>query len=167
MSILVKGSEFVPAPEGVCDAVCVDVADLGMIDGPWGAKHKVRIVWEVSHKMADGRPFVVQKQYTASLHEKSNLSKDLRSWRGRPFTADELNGFDVEKVLGACCQLLIQHTEKEGAVYGNVQAILKVGAHRLAPTGKYVRFKDRPESPNGKPANAGSGDDGGDSDIPF
>lgn len=98
--------------------------------------------------MEDGRPFTVRKIYTASLHEKSNLHKDLKAWRGRPFTAEELAGFDLEKVLGAPCQVLVQHTEKDGSVWANVAAVMKAApGPRLAPSGCYTRIKDRVAEP--------------------
>lgn len=142
--MIIKGSEFTPAPEGVHNAVCVDVVDLGMVENQWGRKHQLKIVWEIDAKMDDGRPFLVQKRYTASLHEKSTLAKDLKGWRGRAFTAEEIKGFDTEKIVGAACQLVIQHNEKDGAVYANVQSILKAGQTRIQPSGGYKRVKDRP-----------------------
>ncbi len=144
MSILIKGGEFIPAPDGIHSGICVDAVDLGIVESTFGKKHMVKLVWEIEAKMDDGRPFLVQKRYTASLHEKSSLAKDLRSWRGKPFTPEEMKGFDIEKVVGAPCQLVIVHAEKEGAVYANVQNVAKSGDKKLAPSGKYVRFKDRP-----------------------
>jgi hypothetical protein len=141
--VIIKGSEFVPAPEGMHNAVCVDVADLGIVDGTFGPKHQCKIVWEIEAKMDDGRPFTVSRRYTVSLNEKSNLSKDLRSWRGKAFTPEELKGFDTERLIGVPCQVLIQHAEREGQVYGNVTTVIKAGPTKLQPTGKYVRHKDR------------------------
>lgn len=164
--MIISGSSFTPAPEGVHPAVCVDVVDKGMVTGAYGTKHKLRIVWEIAELMDDGRPFTVGKTYTASLHEKSVLRKDLKSWRGREFTPEELRGFDTEKVVGAPCQLVVQHEEKNGETYANVTAVLKAGASRLSPSGGYVRVKDRVEDSapagqsnrtNGKPVN-GSAD---------
>ena len=144
MSLIAKGKTYTPAPEGLWPAVCVDVVDLGMVDGPWGSKHQCRVAWELAVTMADGRPFTANKRYNISLHEKSTLGKDLKAWRGRAFTADELAGFDLEKVIGAPCQLVITHTEKDGIVYGNVTAVMKADPKtRLTPTGKYIRVKDR------------------------
>ena len=161
MSLLAKGgSNFEPAEEGVHDAVCVDVADLGMVDGQFGEKHKARLTWELAAKMKDGRPYVASKTYTVSLHEKATLHKDLKSWRGKPFTADELRGFDVEKVLGAPCQLVITNTEKDGMVYANVTAIMKAKKNfQLKPSGNYVRYKDRPENKRNGTAAARQPDD--------
>lgn len=147
MSLIAKGTTFTPPPEGVWPAVCVDVVDLGMVESPWGAKEKCRIVWEIAQKMADGRPFIATKQYTVSLHEKANLHKDLKAWRGKSFTADEMKGFDVENVIGAPCQLVITHEEKEGLIYGNVTAILRAQKNAvLKPSGKYIRHQDRDEN---------------------
>lgn len=145
--MIIKQRSYTPAPEGVHAAVCVDVADLGTEETPWGEAHKCRIVWEISAKMEDGRPFTINKKYTVSLHEKSNLFKDLKAWRGRAFTAAELDGFDLEKVLGAPCQLVVTHDEKDGKVYGNISAILKADPkNRLTPSGKYKRWQDREEN---------------------
>jgi hypothetical protein len=146
MSLIASGTKsYTPAPEGVWAAVCVDVADLGMVDGQWGEKHKCRIVWELSEKMSDGRPFTAQKQYT--VHEKASLFKDLKSWRGKQFTPDELAGFDVEKVIGAPCQIVIVHEEKDGSIYGNITAIMKADSkNKLKPSGNYIRAKDRKPS---------------------
>ncbi len=152
MSLVIK-SEFTPHPDGVFPGVCVEV------------------VWETDQKMEDGRVFTIQKRYTASLHEKSTLAKDLKTWRGRAFTPDELKGFDIEKVLGAPCQLVIVHAEKEGAIYANVTTVMKADAtRRISPTGKYVRAKDRPaEQQTGKfnGQRAATTDDDGAERIPF
>jgi hypothetical protein len=149
MSLIARhGGNFIPAPEGLHRAVCVDVVDLGMVDGQWGKKHKCRVMWELDCKMDDGKRFVVGKQYTLSLHEKSGLHKDLKAWRGVAFTPDELKGFDVEKVIGAPCQLLIGHVEKDGNVYANISAITKADPKaKLLPSGTYIRAKDREGAP--------------------
>jgi len=144
MALIAKGTSFTPAPEGVHNAVCVDVVDLGNVDGNWGCKHKCRIVWELSELMDDGRPFLASKQYTVSLNEKANLHKDLRAWRGKAFTATELAGFNVDAIIGAPCQIVITHQEKDGMVYGNVTAIIKGKKPYLAAVGTYVRVCDRP-----------------------
>lgn len=152
--IVSKGTDFEPCPEGVHNAVCVDVVDLGVVDGPFGAKHKCRIVWEVEATMEDGRRFTVGEMYSASLHEKSNLHKHLKAWRGRAFTSDELKAFDLEKVVGVPCQLVVSHRDKDGTIYANVQTVIKAGATKLTPSGAYQRVKDRPADQQRKPAGA-------------
>jgi hypothetical protein len=49
MPIMVRDNKkaFTPAPEGLHQAVCVDVVDLGLAEGPWGAKPTVEFRWEL------------------------------------------------------------------------------------------------------------------------
>jgi hypothetical protein len=97
--------------------------------------------------MDDGRPFIVQKRYTASLNEKATLRKELESWRGRPFTQEELDAFDLDKLIGANCQLNIQHVTKEGKLYANVVSIVPLGKNMpKMESNDYVRVQDRPDS---------------------
>lgn len=187
MAIIVKGKTFKPVPAGICRAICVDVVDLGMLEKIWNGKsqgmvHKIRIMWETDRMMPEDengiRPFIAMKQYTLSMGKKSNLKKDLESWRGKQFTAEEMKGFDVEKLIGAACQLVIVHNVSEdGTIFANISTVVKMeGGEKLAPTGKYKRVKDRegyeapkaheeeiePESPHEDHSS-----DLADDDIPF
>lgn len=141
MKITNNSGNFTPAPEGVHNAVCVDTVDNGMCDSQFGPKHKLTIVWQIEECMESGKPFLVSKRYSASIHAKSTLRKDLKSWRGKDFTEDEAKEFDLESVVGAQAQLVIQHNEHEGTIYANVLAITK-GKTKLSPR-DYVRKKDR------------------------
>jgi len=66
---------------------------------------------------------VIGKTYTVSLHENANLRGDLESWRGRPFTREELDGFDISKLLGVPCMVNVTHTDKNGKTYANIAAV--------------------------------------------
>lgn len=162
MPIIAKKPEsnFTPCPEGLHQAVCVDVVDLGLQKGQFGEKHKVEIRWQVDQENEQGRRFQLRKWYTLSLHEKSNLRKDLECWRGRKFTEAELAGFDLENLIKANCQLQVIHNiSDEGKTYDNVQAIVPHNAKlpKIAPQ-DYVREQDR--------AKAGEGHDFHDSEEP-
>jgi len=117
MALIAKnsgGSDFELTPAGNHIAVCYQVIDLGIQHGEYmGAptsSHKVRIAWELSNElMSDGRPFSIGSIFTLSLSEKSNLRPLLESWRGRPFTEQELEGFDLKNVLGAACMVNVIH----------------------------------------------------------
>lgn len=157
-------SNFKPAPEGLHHAVCVDVVELGLKETPWGERRKVELVWQIADKDPETElPFEVHKWYTASLFETANLRKDLETWRGRKFTKEELKGFDLEKLLGANCQLQVIHNTTDEKIYANIQAIVPLtkGSAKIAPTG-YVRRKDRENGNGAAAAPAGDGDD-----IPF
>ena len=40
-----------------------------------------------------------------------NLLLDSTSWRGRPFTETEKQGFDVTKLIGVTCQVNVMHKD--------------------------------------------------------
>ena len=154
MPIIAKAGEsrsFVPCPPGLHQGVCCDVVDLGMVktqfgDGEAKLKHMVRIVWQVDHAMEDGKRFTVQRRYTLSLHEKAALRHDLESWRGKPFTFDELAGFDLERLIGVNGQLNVMHQTRDGETYANVQGIVPLGRGMTKMTVEnYIRVKDRTE----------------------
>lgn len=173
MAIIAKktGTNFIPAPGGTWAAVCVDVVDLGMLEVSYGGKtkkqHKVRLVWQISELMADNKPYIVQKRYTLSLHEKAALRKDLESWRGKTFTPDEEEGFDIEVLIGIPCLLNVIQTKKESDTYANIASIMRLPKGMEAPKPRdYVRVIDRgpeTEQPPQDDPYAGITDD----DVPF
>lgn len=126
MALTVKKTEgeFELSPQGTFAARCYMVVDLGIQDTTFGPKHKIRVGWELpTELMKDGRPFVIGKEYTASLHKDSALAQDLVSWRGKSFTDAELVGFDLFKVLGAPCMLTVIHNVKGDKTYANVKSV--------------------------------------------
>jgi hypothetical protein len=153
MSLMVREPEstFTPAPAGTHRAVCCDVVDLGDVTTQYGTKPTCRIVWQIAELMpATGRPYTVSQRYTKSLHEKSKLRPALESWRGRKFSEEELQGFDLEKLIGANALLNIVQNVTDGKVYANVVAIIPPakGLPKLAIGADYVRVQDRePRAP--------------------
>jgi len=147
---------YTPAPEGLWSAVAVDVVDLGLLPTAWGAKPKVRIVWQLDViDEANNRRFDVARVYTLSLHERSALRKDLESWRGKKFTEAELSdGFDLEKLVGVNAQIAVTQTiSDDGRSFANVSSVVPPvkGAPRLVPLA-YVRAKDRQRPSTGAAA---------------
>jgi len=120
------GESFVPAPAGLHRAICCDVVDLGMVAGKWGEKHKVRLIWQTEALMPDGKPYLVDQRYTLSLDERSILRRDLETWGGKALTLQQAAGFDLEKLVGVTCALLIVHKPgRDGdRVFANVQTVL-------------------------------------------
>lgn len=133
MSLIAKnsgGGDFELAPEGSFIARCYRIIDLGTQDTEYNGERrrqqKVILTFELldpNALMKDGRPFSVSKRYTNSLNEKSQLRKDLQAWRGKRFTDEELEGFDLTKVIGAYCHVQIVHTEGANP-YANIDAIM-------------------------------------------
>ncbi len=150
MPIIVKREkiEYTPAPEGLHQAVCCDVVDLGLLPTPWGPKHKIELRWQLEINNPDNgdKPFMVTKRFTSSLHEKATLRSVLETWRGKKFADEELDGFDIEALLGVNCQVQVIHNITDDATYANVQAV--VPAPRNAAKLRvrdYVRKVDREE----------------------
>lgn len=131
--------EFEIAPAGNHIAICYAMVDLGTqkvsYKGEEKLQRKVYIGWELSNEqMSDGRPFMVSSQYTMSLHEKAILRRDLESWRGRPFTDDELMGFDLKNILGKPCMVNVVHaTGGNGKTYANVRSVATLPKGMPAP----------------------------------
>lgn len=112
-------------PEGVHQAVCCDVIDLGMVETRFGKKYKIRMVWQLDDPSDPSKRITVIKQYGATLNQMSKLSKDLEGWRGKAFSAEERKRFDVEALIGKNCQLQIVHeTMPDGKTWANIRTIL-------------------------------------------
>jgi hypothetical protein len=142
MQVSANGSSFKKPDPGTQRAVLTRIIDLGTQDtsykGTAKKAHKVMFAWELEQKMEDGRPFLASNRFTASLHEKAVLTKFLEGWRGRSFTDEERNGFDLTVLLGQPCLLtLVQDGE-----YVNVSSAVKMpkGMEALQPVGPLVMF---------------------------
>jgi hypothetical protein len=200
------GTTFEQPPIGAHIARCIRLIDIGTQKGEYQGqptyKRQVVIAWELPGELMTagdhaGKPFTVSKFYTASLHEKSGLRKDLAAWRTRDFTEEELKGFDVKALLGKPCMISLILSEKGKAKINAVMALPKGTAvpNQMNPTlnfslddfneatfnslsdgykklimqsPEYHQIKNpHPAEEQGKPAAAGSGFDDMDDDIPF
>ena len=135
MKVSDSGSgDFLQAPVGNHPARCIKIIDIGTQEGEYAGKPTYRrqivVMWELpteTFKNKDDKdvPFVVSKWYTASLSEKANLRADLVNWRGRPFTDEELMGFEVKNILGKPCMVQVTHNEKGKAKVTAVSSVPK------------------------------------------
>lgn len=151
MPLVVKdGGDFENHPQGQFRAICMDVVDLGMIENKRFGKsqHKVAIVFHSEAPMKDGRPFEVWERFSATLFDQARLRPFLESWRGQAFTADELVGFDLEKLIGVNALIQVIHNTSNGKTYANIKGIMlpPKGSEKLLPTTGYIRRQERPEA---------------------
>jgi hypothetical protein len=127
MSLISKtgaSDDFKLVHEGTHLARCYLMVDVGLQETPFGDKEKVVLGWEIpEQKMDDGRPMIIYSTYTNSMHEKSNLRRDIENWRGKKLTDDESRAFDLRTVLGHPCQLSVVHNENNSRTYANVAAV--------------------------------------------
>lgn len=128
-----EGSKIPPIEPGTYPAVCVSIIDIGehyneKFDN---TARKVIFQWEIPTEkiVIDGeeKPRIISETYTASIGEKATLRKTLESWRGRPFSPDELKCFDLENVLGAPCLITVLHQESsKGTVFAKISAVTRL-----------------------------------------
>jgi hypothetical protein len=135
MKFAAKASkDFETAPAGNHVAICTGIVDLGIQPGSGmypDPKHQVYLRFELPTESVtyqkDGKdvtgPMSVGRTFTASMSEKANLRKLVESWFGKKFQSDDAAAdFDLKTLLGRKCLLNIQHTEKGGKTYANINA---------------------------------------------
>ena len=151
MSLTAKqGPQMEQIEEGNHHGVCVAVIDLGTQYNETFKKEqpKVMITWELPEFPLEGEDKsyrLISKEYTASLADKANLYADLVSWRGRSFTPEELEGFNVKNVLGANCLVNVIHSTKNNKTYANVSAVTKLPKGMISKTATYQLLYDMDE----------------------
>jgi hypothetical protein len=148
---------FDPLPAGVHQAACYAVIDLGTQDPgnpTFKASRKVMLMWETPHETivvnGETKPRAISCEYTLSLGKKANLRSVLESWRGKPFTAEELEGFDLKNIVGRNCQLNVVHKPGKAdpsKVYARIQGVIPLskGMAPVAPVNPTIVF-DIPET---------------------
>lgn len=139
MSLIAKdngGGDFKLTPAGVHIGRCFRIVDLGTQEEEYQGEQKllpkVAIYWELHGEDEDGKPLMtdngdplfIWQEFTNSLGKKAKLRSALESWRGKPFTEDELKGFDVSKLLNAYCMVNVTHkTSTNGKTYAVVTSL--------------------------------------------
>lgn len=139
------GGDYENCPAGVWAGVCTRIVDLGLQETMYGMKRKCMIAFEVDTEdrvREDGSPFSVAGWYTLTLSPKGNLCQMLETWRGRPFTDREREGFDMATVLGVPALVTVQH-EKSGdgqKTYANIKGITSLPRRMQAPEPSHKPF---------------------------
>lgn len=151
-----KSGNFTPCPEFTGRAVCVDVTPPETKETQYGPKEKFRLVFETDQDNPERegeRHCVWSTGFTTSLNEKAAFRKFLRTWFGRDLTAQELEEFDTETLIGKPGFIVVTHsTGDNGETYANITACTphkEMHGEPLTPTGKFVRKKDRKDDAKG------------------
>tara|TARA_R110000744_G_scaffold69132_4_gene140428 strand:+ start:17 stop:655 length:639 start_codon:yes stop_codon:yes gene_type:complete len=117
LNLKAEGNDFETLSAGQHLGVCYRIVDLGTREeqykeNPPKKRTLIHVTWETQEElMEDGRPFATGRSYTASLNENATFYKDLVTWRGKPFSEEELKGFDVSKMLGVPANIHIEHND--------------------------------------------------------
>ena len=120
-------------PSGSYPARCISMIDIGTIPYEWQGEKKSRTVIRLKFELPTltkvfnsdkgEQPYVIERQFTKSLHEKSALLPFLNNWRGKALTSDDCQSFDLGKLLGAECMLSIVHNSVGDKTYANIGGI--------------------------------------------
>ena len=170
VSIIVKadgGSNFPPHPVGAFPAICIDVMERLNVETKYGVKNRIQVRFYCGEEvMHDGEmmPAFCDAFFNATLGEGASLRGFTESWRGKPFTDDELAGFDMENLVGAPALIQITHNVTPKKTYANIDSIMRLpkGSEAPRPPIDYVRVKDKPREET-HPAPTEDDDDG----LPF
>jgi hypothetical protein len=137
MAIIARegGNSFPQLAPGSYPARCYGVILIGTIyDDLYGkSTTKVLVQFEFPSECIDapdnpdlhGQPYGMSKFYTLSLHEKATLRADLERWRNKPFTKEELAGFDLKNIIGAPCMVAVVKKEDGKSKISSVSALPK------------------------------------------
>jgi len=136
------GGQFPIADTGPQVVRCFAFIDLGTQTSQYQGKekiqHKVLFGFEVCGTEKGGDypgPFTLWKRFTFSMHEKAALRKFLASWRGKPFTDEEAESFDVVALAerGTPGLANVVHNERDGNFYANIDTIMPLPKGMQAP----------------------------------
>jgi len=132
------GSDFTPIPiakAGMVGAVFAFVESIGKHEDTYQGVTKIkdyaRIGWELAQKIDlpgdkyHGKPYLLTRKYTLSMHEKSGLRRMLEEWRGKKYTKAEVKqGVDLAMLIGKqCCINVVHNTASNGNTYANVGSV--------------------------------------------
>ncbi len=137
MGSIVKenGGDFKVLDEGTHLSICDAVIDVGLQNTPWGSQQEhVHMRFEVPAErvqfIRDGEeldePMTIWARFNKTLNRKATLRKDLESWRGRKFTEEELQGFELFNVAGKPCLITVVHNQTADRTYANISGIAQV-----------------------------------------
>jgi len=127
--ITLPGAKSYPIhPEGQFAAQCVDLIDLGQrvkISQQSGDRYlspDVALVFATGQVDEQKRPLYVARQFTLSSSPKSHLVPFLESWRGKKYTAKELQdgGIRLDKLVSQPALISVAHTASGDKTYANI-----------------------------------------------
>ena len=147
--IIANSTGYELAPLGTHNVVCVDVIDCGEAYGiepdpvtgmrlvpptekGRNAQAKIRLVFESDQKMADGRPFQIDRMFGATLSDQGHLKPFLDAW-GIELEMTPQGPDMAKSVIGKTALVNIVHRDDKWA---NISSIMP-GQVELSPSGDY------------------------------
>lgn len=128
MSLIIKDRVFETADEGLHNARISRVEDLGVVDTNYGAKDRIRIVFEMlDQKDAEGQFVEVWMSANKHLGAKSTLGKFLAALK-----ISAVGEFDANVLVGKKLQVVIVHNVKGDKTYANIASVVTPRAGQAA-----------------------------------
>lgn len=137
-----KVADKVLVPEGTHVARCFKFMHLGHILNKFNEiRDTIRFSFElpdvtyVFDEQKGEEPMSISRDYGNFLGDSTTLKSHLQAWRGKAFTNEEMEGFDVENVVGAACMITVIHkTSKAGKLYAQITSITALPKSVTCPT---------------------------------
>lgn len=168
MKVSAKNKDFEICPKYIGRGVIVDVTPPVPVETQFGKKDKFRVVVEIDKTTGEGkdarRHCVWSAPFTPSLSDRAAFREFLTELFGRSLTAQELEEFDTENLIGHPCFIVVKHEEVDGKTFANIATCIPhdpATGEALKPSGKFIRKKDREDKKAA--GSAGAGGSGGDS----
>lgn len=122
---------------------CIQWIDLGTQESDWKGQKKQQLkllltfellgTKEIFNPDKGEQPFTINKEFTNSLNEKSNLLPFLEGWRGKSFSAAELEKINTEPgylgkmFINQAGYLNVIHKQsKNGKTYANIASLGRI-----------------------------------------
>lgn len=150
MKMTSSAGSFQEPVAGTYAGVCVRVIDLGTqeneYEGKKTSKRQLMLGFELHGDAVDTdgcgymtnddgktdpmKPFLVSAWLTASFHEEATLRKYMESWRGAPYTEQQISefetdGFDWSLMLGIPCMVQMGLNKKGKVKIQNITKLQK------------------------------------------
>lgn len=152
--VATEGASMPTLAQDQYPAVCVHVIDIGTQQPHPSSqfpkkKHQVTLVFElpgqrVEFTKENGEEVsynrTVSRTFTLSLHEKGKLRPFLVGWRGRKFTSEELQRFELDQLVGVPCMVQIVHSERNGKTYADAENVYKLPKGMQPPVAERGKF---------------------------
>ncbi len=144
-----KGSDYTPVPTGLHLGICFQIVGLGNQEFKGNVTPRVWIGFELPDVLIKGKPMTIGKEYALFVGGKSKLGEMLKSWRGKPFTDEEMEAFEVTSIAGKIGQVNVTAKESDrskteiGLVLGLIQAqkdLVKSGKIKTTPVNDIVVY---------------------------
>lgn len=129
-------------PQGTHIAILYQIIHLGTQKMEWKGDvkemYKIRLTFELPFKKKEFggelKPFVISKEVTLSMGQKSTLRKLVEGMIGSLLSDEEAYGFDIETLLGKACLIRVVHqTSSDGGVYSILESISPIMEGQTIP----------------------------------